>query len=139
MIVVDSSIWIDHFTGRANRFTALLARLVAQAGELVIGDVVLYEVLCGYRDERAYRAVRADLAAFPIVTMTGLARFEAALARHRRLRQRGVTAAMADMLIGSFCLSERAALLSRDTGFIAMRDHLGLALIDPTDFPPEAS
>jgi len=48
MIVVDTSVWVDYFNGRptpaADRLDSLLSR-----EPLVIGDLILAEVLQGFR------------------------------------------------------------------------------------------
>jgi predicted nucleic acid-binding protein len=71
LIVVDSNIWIDHFAARANRYTTLLARMIGDGDDVVVGDIVLFEVLAGYRRERDYRAVRYFLETFRLVPMAG--------------------------------------------------------------------
>lgn len=130
MIIVDSNVWIDHFAGNRNRQTTSLARFIQDGRDIVIGEIIFFEVLCGYRDERDYRGVRFELETFRRVSMTSAERVDAALDRHRLLRAQGFTATMADMLIGSFCVSQNAALLTRDSGFLAMRRVIGLQLVD---------
>ena len=68
MIVVDSSVWIDYFTGKdtpgADRLDTLLAEdLVA------IGDLMLTEVLQGFRADKDYRKAKKlllSLAVLPV-------------------------------------------------------------------------
>lgn len=56
MIVVDASVWIDHFNGINNRPRALLLRLLDDDAELLIGDVILQEVLQGFSKDENFRA-----------------------------------------------------------------------------------
>ena len=51
MIVVDSSVWIDYFNGTDTRETALLDSILGKEA-VVIGDLVMVEVLQGFRDDR---------------------------------------------------------------------------------------
>ncbi len=51
MILVDSSVWIDYFNGAASAETDLLDRLM-DSGRLLVGDLILGEVLHGFRSER---------------------------------------------------------------------------------------
>ena len=48
MIVVDSSVWIDYFNGAETRETGLLDGLLG-IEPVVIGDLILAEVLQGFR------------------------------------------------------------------------------------------
>ena len=50
MIVVDSSVWIDHFNGTATRETEILDTLFG-VEPIVIGGIILAEVLQGFRNE----------------------------------------------------------------------------------------
>ena len=62
MLVVDSSVWIDFFNGRDSTVRSVLRRLLDE-GEirLVVSDLVLFEVLRGFRDERDHRQARLSL------------------------------------------------------------------------------
>jgi predicted nucleic acid-binding protein len=54
MTLVDSSVWIDYFRGRATAATDLLDRLLGSE-RLLTGDLILAEVLQGFRSERDFR------------------------------------------------------------------------------------
>src|SRR3990172_3335546 len=90
MIVVDSSVWIDYFNGRAteqtNTLDALLGRRV-----VVVGDLILAEVLQGFRRDRDFNQARRLLAEFPAVSMVGPRLALRAAENYRRLRRLGVT------------------------------------------------
>ena len=53
MILVDSSVWIDYFNGRRTRQTDLLDGLLGRE-PLVVGDLVLTEVLQGFKRDRDF-------------------------------------------------------------------------------------
>jgi hypothetical protein len=53
MIVVDSSVWIDHFNGRPTREVEALSRL--GGAMLLVGDLIMAEVLQGFASENAFR------------------------------------------------------------------------------------
>ena len=58
MIMVDSSVWIDHFNGTLNPQVSFLRNgLFSGEHEFVIGDLVLLEVLRGFRHDRGYSSV----------------------------------------------------------------------------------
>lgn len=126
LIVVDSSVWIDFLNGRdvphVRRLHACLG-----AEEIVVGDLMLCEVLQGLRDEHAARSVEALLRRFDIVPMGGDEIAVAAARNFRALRQKGITVRTTiDLLIGTWCIENRKALLHNDNDFRPMARHLGL-------------
>lgn len=68
MILVDSSVWIDFFNGRSSPAVARLTDLL-QDGSAPLGmpDLVLFEVLRGFRHEQDFQAARRVLGALPVV------------------------------------------------------------------------
>jgi predicted nucleic acid-binding protein len=130
LIVVDSSVWIDHLNGRSTAAVAVLHRLLADSQETIaVGDIILYEVLCGLRSDRAVADVRFLLGSLTPASMLGFDRAHAAVDSYRLLRARGVTVNPADMFIASYCLETRAQLLTSDRDFLVICDHLGLQLV----------
>jgi predicted nucleic acid-binding protein len=126
LIVVDSSVWIDFLNGRdvphVRRLHAILG-----VEEVVVGDLMLCEVLQGLKDERAARGVEALLRRFDIVAMGGAGIAVAAARNLRSLRRRGVTVRTTiDLVIGTWCIENRTALLHNDSDFRPMAKHLGL-------------
>ena len=63
MILVDSSVWINYFNGRATAETDLLNRLLG-TDELLIGDLILAEVLHGFRSDLDFHRALEQLEAF---------------------------------------------------------------------------
>ena len=126
MIVVDSSVWIDFLNGRnAPHVGQLRANLGAE--EIIIGDLMLCEVLQGVDNERAAQDVEALLRRFEIAPMAGDAIAVAAARNFRSLRRRGITIHKTiDLLIGTWCIANRAPLLHNDGDFRPMARHLGL-------------
>jgi predicted nucleic acid-binding protein len=126
VIAVDSSVWIDFLNGRNAPHTERL-RTMLGTEEIVVGDLMLCEVLQGLDDERAARQVEALLRRFDVVPMVGDAIAVAAARNFRSLRGRGVTIRKTiDMLIGTWCIENRVALLHNDSDFRPMVRHLGL-------------
>jgi predicted nucleic acid-binding protein len=126
VIVVDSSVWIDFLNGRN---AAHVERLQAALGvdEIIVGDLMLCEVLQGLGSERDARQVESLLRRFEIVAMAGEAIAVSAARNFRSLRRRGVTIRKTiDLLIGTWCIENRRALLHNDGDFKPMAQHLGL-------------
>jgi len=128
MVVVDSSVWIDYLNGHLTRETDVLHGLLGER-QIIIGDLILTEVLQGFRSDRDFRQAKRLLAAFPIVTMVGPKLALRAAEHYRRLRRLGVTVRKTiDVMIGTYCIARRLPLLHADTDFDPMVRHLGLRL-----------
>ena len=126
MIAVDTSVWIDFLNGRNAAYVQQL-RAILGVEEVIVGDVMLCEVLQGLESERMAQEVEALLRRFEIVPMAGDAIAVAAAHNFRSLRRRGITIHKTiDLLIGTWCIENRAPLLHNDSDFRPMARHLGL-------------
>ena len=126
MILIDSSIWIDYFNGRLTRETDHLDALLG-TDVAATGDLILVEVLQGFRDESDFAIARRALSKIPSFDLLGSRRAEQAASRYRALRKAGVTVRKTvDVVIGSFCIDEGIPLLFSDRDFLPMVEHLGL-------------
>ena len=126
MIAVDTSVWIDFLNGR-NAAHVQQLRAILGAEEVIVGDLMLCEVLQGLESERMAQEVEALLRRFEIVPMAGDAIAVAAAHNFRSLRRRGITMRKTiDLLIGTWCIENRAPLLHNDSDFRPMARHLGL-------------
>jgi predicted nucleic acid-binding protein len=130
MILVDASVWISYFSSaQASRETEILDRLLGRQAVL-IGDLILVEVLQGFRTDSGYRNAKAILSACEIRTLCSPTLAVLAADRYRALRKRGVTIRKTiDVIIASYCIEEGLHLLSEDRDFAPFQRHLGLQLI----------
>lgn len=128
MLVVDSSVWIDFFVGRPGEARTTLRRLLDE-GEvrIVVPDLVLFEVLRGFRLEREFRQARALMETLSIEAVGGADLALEAAQHYRSLRAMGVTVRSGvDVLIATFCIENGYALLHRDRDFDAFEQVRGL-------------
>jgi predicted nucleic acid-binding protein len=128
VILVDSSVWVDFFNGRDNVAVERLADLLADStAPLMMADLVLFEVLRGFRDEQDFNAARRTLAALPVVEIGGEEEAVRAAQQYRHVRSRGQTVASPiDVLLASYCIEHDGALLHNDRDFDALERHAGL-------------
>lgn len=132
MIIVDSSVWIDHLRGLPTAHREKFLGFAHSADtDIGVGDIVRYEVLSGARSERELESARFVLDAFIDVPMVGRKQAELAAAHYRSLRRAGLTVQTVDLLIATSCVSIGARLLSKDAIFIRIALHIGLNLVDP--------
>ena len=129
MWIVDSSVWIDYFGGRSSAQTDLLHAALGQR-DIGLGDIILCEVLQGYRHERDYRQARQALLSFPIYTIGGQAIALQSAGNYRTLRRRGITVRKTvDCLIATFVIEYGLSLLHNDRDFDPFEIHLGLDVV----------
>jgi hypothetical protein len=119
---------IDFFSGAENSGIGVLQQLL-QHGEvrIVVPDLVLFEVLRGFRHERDHRQARMLMESLSIEA-TGSARLALAAADdYRSLRRAGVTVRSAiDVLIASFCIEQGYSLLHNVRDFDAFAELRGM-------------
>ncbi|MBF0356553.1 MAG: PIN domain nuclease [Alphaproteobacteria bacterium] len=129
MILVDSSVWINYFNGVPSRETDLLDDLLGR--ELVVmGDLILAEVLRGFREDGSYRRVLTLLSGLDCLDLVGKATAIEAARHYRFLRKRGITVRKTiDSLIAAFCIRHRLPLLHCDRDFDPYVAHLGLCAV----------
>jgi len=126
MIVVDSSVWIDYFTGVKNKQTNKLDETLGLK-PVAIGDLILTEVLQGFRHDKDYEAARTLFEDVTIFDMLGKEMAIQSAENFRALRKKGVTVRKtADVIIASFCIDQKLPLLFSDKDFKPFVKHLGL-------------
>jgi len=126
MIVVDSSVWIDYFTGNDTPEADHLDSLLGE--ELIaIGDLVLAEVLQGFRADQDFRKARDLLLSLHVVNMLDTTIALKSAANFRSLRKKGLTVRKTvDSIIATYCIENRLPLLHSDKDFQPFHQHLNL-------------
>ena len=128
MLVVDSSVWIDYFNDADHPAVEMLDQLL-EHGEvrLVVPDLVLFEVLRGFRHEHIHRQARRLMESLHVENTGGAELAMAAAQHYRSLRAHGITVRSAiDVLVATFCIENDYALLHRDRDFDAFETLRGL-------------
>jgi len=127
VIVVDSSVWIGYFVGVENQQTNLLDDSLGTK-PVAIGDLILTEVLQGFRHDKDYKAAKALFEDVTIFEMLGKEMAIKSAENFRALRKKGITVRKtADVIIASYCISQKLPLLFSDKDFKPFVKHLGLS------------
>lgn len=130
MIFVDSSVWIDFFRNTPTPQAEWLDRNLGHEG-LVVGDLVLAEVLRGFKNDAGFREAQRLLSQLEQTVVGGQALAIEAARNFRRLRQRGVTVrGTLDVLIATRCIHDGFRLLHDDKDYQAFAEHLGLQTVN---------
>jgi len=127
MIVVDSSVWIDYFSGVDTPQTEKLENTLGTK-PVAIGDLILTEVLQGFRHDKDYKVARKLFEDVTIFEMLGTQVAIKSADNFRALRKKGITARKTpDVIIATFCIEQKLPLLFSDKDFNPFVKHLGLA------------
>jgi predicted nucleic acid-binding protein len=130
MILVDSSVWIDYFNGRDTIQTSKLDELLG-VEFLGIGDLILTEVLQGFRADSDYRTAKRTLTSLTVFSMLGLEIAIKSADNFRALRKQGITIRKTvDVIIATFCIENEHSLLFGDKDFIPFIEHFGLNAVE---------
>ena len=131
MILVDSGVWIDYFTGIDNKQTDTL-NVTLGVRSVAAGDLILTEVLQGFRHDRDYRTAKALFDNVTIFDMLGRDMAIRSAENFRALRKKGITIRKtADVIIASFCIKQKLPLLFSDKDFKPFVKYLGLTEVCP--------
>ena len=126
MILVDSSVWIDYFNGVEATETKLLDEFLT-TDTICIGDIILAEVLQGYRNDKDYKLAKDMLLELPIYQIMTPELAIVCADNYRKLRKKGITVRRSvDNWIAIFCIQNKIPLLFSDKDFNAYVEHLGL-------------
>jgi predicted nucleic acid-binding protein len=128
VLVVDSSVWIDFFNDADHPSVEMLDQMLDH-GEIriVVPDLVLFEVLRGFRHEHDHRQARRLMESLHVESIGGAELALTAAQHYRSLRAQGITVRSGiDVLIAAFCIENDYALLHRDRDFHAFEERRGL-------------
>jgi len=131
MILVDASVWIDYFNGRRTWQTNLLDNLLSDV-PIIIGDLILAEILQGFRSDNDYKSAKSFLTDLQFRQLGGYRVAVQSAQNYRTLRKKGVTVRKTiDVIIGTYCIIEGLPLLHDDRDFEPMVSHLSLRTLSP--------
>ena len=131
MLVVDSTVWVDYFNGVENPQTNYLEKIADQV-PILIGDLILTEVLQGFRDDADFEKARRAFGKYLQVEMVSPALALQSARNYRLLRRKGITVRKTiDSLIATYCIENEHELLHTDSDFDGYEKHLGLRVMHP--------
>lgn len=129
MILVDSSVWIDHFRGRKSTEAQRLASAISVDEDLCVCGLILTEVLQGIRSEISYRQVRRLLEALVYLPMPRRV-YTRAAEIYRTTRAAGRTIRNSvDCIIAACAIEHEVHLLHRDRDFTIIQRFSPLKLM----------
>jgi predicted nucleic acid-binding protein len=132
MVIVDTSVLVDHLAGRSNEQTTWLNRQ-SDPQRIGITSLALTTLLQGIRSEDLFIEALNELSQFACFETGSQALAVASARNHRTLRGLGVTIRNTiDCLIATFCIEFGHELLHNDRDFDAFEAHLNLHVFHPS-------
>ena len=117
MILVDTSVWIDFFSGRDSPHVNMVETLIQEREDLCTCGVVLTEVLQGIRDNKEFENTRTTLSDIIFLPMDKEV-FRLAADIYRTCRSHGITIRNSiDCMIAATCIKHSVGLLHNDKDF----------------------
>jgi predicted nucleic acid-binding protein len=131
MILVDTTVWIDYFNGQSTLEADILDQLLSRQ-EILVGDIILAEVLQGFRRDEDFEAAQKALTRLTQVSLLTPALAIYSASNYRQLRKSGITIRKTiDCFIATFCIENNIPLLHSDHDFLPFEQLLGLQVIHP--------
>lgn len=129
-MLVDTSVWIDLFAGRATPQVGVLEQSIQNSDDIALCGIILTEILQGIRDDRQFRRVRRYLQPVLMLPITETT-FVRAAELFRRLRKQGRTIRKTnDCIIAATAIEHGMPLLHNNRDFDILA-RTGLAVIAP--------
>lgn len=127
MILVDTSVWVEHLRGTDESVTRGLIRQLRSEEELVTTDPVVMELLAGADTEHRRQVVDRLIAGMREIHLDPGPDFRLAAEVYRAVRRQGRTVrSMMDCLIASVALRHDVPVLHRDADYDAISAATGL-------------
>ena len=116
-VLVDSTVWIDYFSGRETAQTTRLEQCFQNRDEICHCGFVLLEVLQGIRDEKELITVKQQFENL-IYLEDNRSTFELGATIYRELRRKGITIRNSiDCLIAAVVMQHDVAFLENDRDY----------------------
>ena len=126
MVLVDTSVWIEFFNGTPSPQTERLEELLSST-IIVMGDLILAEILQGFRSDKDYRKAKELLLELELVSLCSISNAIKSADNYRLLRKKGFTIRKTiDCLIATYCIEQKLPLLYTDKDFEPFTQHLNL-------------
>lgn len=125
-VQVNTTVWIDYLNVQTTPGTTILDEILGLE-EILIGDIILVEVLQGFRSDQDFGAALNGLSKFKQASMLNPDLAIRSARNYRQLHKLGITERKTvDCLIATFCIENRLELLHSDQDFDSYEQQLGL-------------
>jgi len=132
MVIVDTTVWIEFFSGKASGEIQILERLLTKGEDICLCGIILTEVLQGIREDTGYNKTLSRFGSFLFLDLDRRTFIKAAEI-YRSLRKRGITIRKpVDCMIAAVAIEHSIPLLHNDRDFDPIEKFCGLRVIKET-------
>lgn len=114
-ILVDTSIWIEFFNQKESAYAEQLERLIIE-DRVVSAGIILAELLQGAQVDKEYHMINDNMTVFPFLETT-FQTWESTGENAFKLRRKGVTIPISDILIATLAKENSCRVFTRDKHF----------------------
>ncbi|MER0203375.1 MAG: PIN domain nuclease [Nitrosomonas sp.] len=126
MVLIDTSVWGDFFNGKISDQTEKLDHYLSST-VIIVGDLILAEVLQGFRNDKDYQIAKSLLTELELVQLCNSDLAIKSAQNYRTLRKQGITIRKTiDCLIATYCIETKTPLIFSDRDFDPWVAHLKL-------------
>ncbi|MDV6347261.1 PIN domain nuclease [Nitrosomonas sp. Is35] len=126
MVLIDTSVWVDFFNGKISSETEKLDHYLSST-VIIVGDLILAEVLQGFRNDKDYQIAKSLLTELELVQLCNSDLAIKSAQNYRMLRKQGITIKKTiDCLIATYCIETKTPLLFSDRDFVPYVENLRL-------------
>jgi len=130
MVLIDSSVWIDFFSGRSLPHVREMESIIERREDISICGIILAEVLQGIRNDNEFRQTKRLLNTLIFLPMP-YSVFLRSAEIYRKLRKKGITVRKPlDCMIASVAIENNILLLHNDKDFEPIKKHCGLRVVN---------
>ena len=118
MVIVDTSVWIDYFNGRYNKFTEKLADLEKEKYDIFTTGIIITEILSGIRSSKDYKIIKEKLLQLSYVNLIYPSTYMESALIFKKGKKTGITIRkIIDCLIAQLAIENSLLLLHHDKDF----------------------
>ena len=127
--MLDSSVWIKYFRDKNYELTPLIKEFM-EKDVVYINGIIQTELLKGARSEKNYRTLKNSFKGLHFLEIDkGL--FESISEASFKLRRKGITVPLTDLIIAIQCVENHLILIEEDRHYEFIREHFDLKLHRP--------
>ena len=122
--MIDSSVWIPYFRDKKYKLTPLIKELM-EKDSVYINGIIQTELLKGAKSEKNYRTLKNSFNGLQFLEIDkGL--FDSISDAAFKLRRKGVTVPLTDLIIAIQCIENHLILIQEDKHFKFIQEHFDL-------------
>ena len=132
MVLVDTTVWIDFFSGKSYPHVKTLENLIFNRENICICGVILTEILQGIKNDKEFKKVQELLENLIFLPMSYHV-FLYSAHIYRNLRKKGITIRKTiDCIIAAVAIEYDIQLLHNDKDFIPIEKYFNLQIVNST-------